>query len=53
MINERGMKAWIWILIVVILVSVGIYFLLSGDSSVGGGLGGVGGGVPSPPALPE
>jgi uncharacterized membrane protein YczE len=39
--NKRGMSAWIWILIVMALIGlgVGIYFLVSGS-------------VPTPPSLP-
>ncbi len=41
-------KWWIWIIIILILVAagMGIYFWLSGGS------GGLGGGIPQPPALP-
>ena len=52
MINKRG-SAWIWIIILVILIIVSgiiLYFALSGNDS--GFLGG-GSSIPQPPALPE
>ena len=51
--NKKGMGAFGWILIVIILIVIGIgaYFLLTGDSSpiaIGGGNS-----IPQPPALPD
>lgn len=42
--NKRGMSAWIWILIILILAAIGVsaYFLLFGGNS-----------IPQPPALPS
>ena len=49
--NKRGMSAWTWILIILIVLAVGIgaYFLLTGDSSP---IAGGGSSIPQPPALP-
>ncbi len=47
--NKKGMALWIWILIILLILVVGgvvAYFLFSGN-------GGLGGGIPSPPALPN
>jgi len=43
--NKKGLGALGWILIILIILAVGVgaYFLLSGGS----------GGIPQPPALPE
>jgi flagellar basal body-associated protein FliL len=50
--NKRGISGLIWILIILVLIAVGIgvYFLLTGDSSsvVSGGNS-----IPQPPALPS
>ena len=50
--NKKAMGGWIWVLIVVVLIAVGagIYFLISGDgfSVVGGGNS-----IPQPPELPS
>jgi len=48
--NKRG-SAWIWILIILIVLAVGIglYFFLTGGSSLLGG----GSSIPQPPALPS
>jgi len=47
--NKKAMSSWIWILIILVLLilGIGIYFWLSGSD------GGLGGGIPQPPALPE
>jgi len=47
--NKKGMSAWIWILIILILIGagIGIYFLLTGNSPLGGSS------IPQPPALPS
>ena len=49
--NKKGMESWIWILVVVILIVVGIivYSLMTGDG--GSILGSVS--IPEPPALPN
>jgi len=46
--QKKGMSAWIWILIILILIGagIGIYFLLTGNSPIGGSS------IPQPPALP-
>lgn len=46
---KKAMSSWIWILIILVLLilGIGIYFWLSGSD------GGLGGGIPQPPALPE
>lgn len=41
--NKKGISAWIWIVIVLIVLGVGAYFLLNGGS----------GGILSPPPLPS
>ena len=51
--SKRGMSAWIWILIILIIEAVGIdaYFLLTsgnGSSIISGGNS-----IPQPPALPS
>lgn len=42
---------WVWLIavLVLIVVSVGAWFLFGGD---GGTVGGIGSSIPSPPALP-
>jgi len=40
--NKKRLSAWIWIVIILIVLGVGTYFLLNGGS-----------GIPSPPALPS
>ncbi|MBS3080389.1 hypothetical protein J4221_02880 [Candidatus Pacearchaeota archaeon] len=47
--TTKKSRWWIWILIILILVvvGIGIYFWLGGSG------GGLGGGIPQPPALPE
>ena len=46
--QKRGMSGWGWVLVILILIAVGfgIWYLLGSD-------GGVGGGIPQPPALPD
>ena len=50
--QKRGMSTGAWILIVLILIAVGIgvYFLLTGDSSL---IASGGSSIPQPPALPN
>ncbi len=52
MISKKGMSAWIWILIFLIIVAagIGIYFLLTGDSYP---IANAGNSIPQPPALPN
>ena len=47
--NKKGMSTWIWILIILILIGagIGLYFLLTGNISLGGNS------IPRPPALPS
>lgn len=49
--NKKGMGAFGWILIVIILIAIGIgaYFWLTGDSSP---IASGGSSIPQPPALP-
>ncbi|MBS3100235.1 hypothetical protein J4463_03405 [Candidatus Pacearchaeota archaeon] len=46
--SKKGMSAWIWILIILILIGagIGVYFLLTGNSLIGGS-------IPQPPPLPD
>jgi len=46
--SKKGMSAWILILIILILIGagIGIYFLLTGNSPIGGSS------ILQPPALP-
>ena len=50
--TKKGMSGMVWILIILIVLAVGagIYFLVTGDGSsiIGGGST-----IPSPPALPD
>ena len=50
--NKKGMSGWVWILIgvIVILIGLGIYFWFSGD---GGSVIPASNSIPSPPALPD
>tara|TARA_Y100000310_G_scaffold340704_1_gene437438 strand:- start:736 stop:942 length:207 start_codon:yes stop_codon:yes gene_type:complete len=50
-VKKTGWLKWLIIALVVIGIGAGIYFLLGGGS--GAGVGGLGGGIPSPPALPS
>mgnify|MGYP001571434476 CR=1 FL=1 len=51
--QKRGMSAWIWILIVLTIIIIGviIYLLINGDSIIPAGIGGSS--IPQPPAFPE
>lgn len=42
--NKKSVDRWVWIVIAVVAVAVGAYFLLTGNGV---------GGIPTPPALPE
>jgi len=54
--NKRG-SVWLWVLIVLILIilGIGVYlFLSNGDgANILNSLGGSGGSIPTPPALPS
>ena len=58
--NKKAMGMWSWLLIlllILIICGIGVYFLISTNSSGGDilreNLGGIGGGIPSPPQLPD
>ena len=54
--NKRAMSGWIWALIAVAVIAVGVgaYILLTGDGSSALNLGGsAGSSIPQPPALPN
>lgn len=38
---------WLWLIIALVVIGIGAYFLLSGGSGIGGSS------IPSPPALPS
>jgi len=52
MIKQKRGSAWIWslIILIVLAVAIGVYFLLSGD---GTSIIPVGSSIPQPPALPS
>ena len=52
--SKRGLIAWIWVLInlIIIAVGIGLYFLLTGGSDGGSSILGGGSSIPQPPALP-
>jgi|TARA_B100002003_G_C14025835_1_gene494604 flagellar basal body-associated protein FliL len=56
MIKSKRGSAWIWILIIFILVVIGVvaYFVLSGGDTTPGVNAGINAGasIPKPPALP-
>lgn len=41
--NKKGCSKWVWIVVAVIVIAIGAYFLLTGNGA---------GGIPTPPALP-
>ena len=49
--NKKG-SVLIWVVIVLVLLGIGAYFLLSGGSD-GGSVSSVGSSIPQPPALPQ
>ena len=54
--NKRGMSAGVWLIILLVLLSIGvtIFFWLSGDeSSATNIIKNIGNSVPQPPALPS
>ena len=53
--NKRAMSGWIWALIIIAIIVIGvlIYFSLTGGSDGGSTILSGGSSIPQPPALPS